>query len=51
MNVVKNMMKKVNFENIKKHLNEEVFPILFKIIQVAITLPMSSPLVKGPFHL
>jgi len=33
---MKNMMKEVNFENIKNHQNEEVFPNLFKIIQVAI---------------
>jgi len=42
MNVVKYMMEETNFENIRKHLNEGVFLNLFKIKQVAITLPVSS---------
>jgi len=49
INVMKNMMKEVNFENIKKHLNEEVFPNLFKIMQVAITLPVSSATCERSF--
>lgn len=49
MNVMKNMMKEVNFENIKKHLNKEVFPNLFKIMQVAITLPVSSATCERSF--
>ncbi|KAL4126512.1 hypothetical protein QTP88_010734 [Uroleucon formosanum] len=49
MNVMKNMMKEVNFENIKIHLNEEVFPNLFKIMQVAITLPVSSATCERSF--
>ncbi|XP_060880716.1 uncharacterized protein LOC132952434 [Metopolophium dirhodum] len=49
MNVMKNMMNEVNFENIEKHLNEEVFPNLFKIMQVAITLPLSSATCERSF--
>lgn len=49
MNVMKNMMKEVNFESIKIHLNEEVFPNLFKIMQVAITLPVSSATCERSF--
>ncbi|XP_060859809.1 uncharacterized protein LOC132937000 [Metopolophium dirhodum] len=49
MNVMKNMMNEVNFENIKKHLNEEVFPNLFKIMQVAIKLPVSSATCERSF--
>jgi hypothetical protein len=46
---MKNTMKEVNFENIKKHLNEEVFPNLFKIMQAAITLPVSSATCERSF--
>ncbi|KAF0747430.1 zinc finger MYM-type protein 1-like [Aphis craccivora] len=49
MNVMKNIMKEVNFENIKKHLNEEIFSNLFKIMQVAITLPVRSATCERSF--
>jgi len=49
MNVLKNMMKEVNFENIKNHLKQEIFPNLYKIMQVAITLPVSSATCERSF--
>lgn len=51
MNVRKNMIKEVNFENIKKHLMEEIFPNLFKIIKGATTLPVSSATCEISFYL
>lgn len=50
MNVIKNMIKEVNFESMKKNLTKEVFHNLFKIKQVAITsLPVSSATCERSF--
>lgn len=49
MSVFKNMIKEVNYENIKLHLSKEVFPNLYKIMQVAVTLPVSSVTCEGSF--
>ena len=40
INVLKNMMEEVNFENYEKHQKEEIFPNLFKIMQVVIIIVM-----------
>lgn len=43
MTVFKNIIKKnIEFEHIKEHLSKQVFPNLFKVVQIAITLPVSS---------
>lgn len=34
--VIKNMVKEINYENIKQYLNDEVFPGLYKIMQVTV---------------
>lgn len=49
MNVIKNIVSEVNFKNIKEHLDKTVFFNLFKIIQVAITLPVSSATCERSF--
>lgn len=43
MTVLKNMVRGVpSYETIKDHLTKETFPNLFQMVQVAITLPVSS---------
>jgi len=38
-----------NFEDIKKIINKNVYPNLFKLIQVAITIPVSSATCERSF--
>lgn len=49
MSVFKNVVKEVNYNNIKLHLSKDVFPNLFKIMQVAVTLPVSSATCERSF--
>jgi len=43
MNKMKNMTKRVsNYLTIKENISKDTFPILFKMIQLAITLPVST---------
>jgi len=43
MTVFKNIIKEnTEFTHIKEHLSKQVFPNLFKVVEIAITLPVSS---------
>jgi len=50
MTVLKNMIKGVpNYLTIKENISKDTFSNLFKIIQLAITLPVSSATCKRSF--
>lgn len=50
MTVLKNMIKGVtNYLTIKENISKETFPNLFKMIQLAITLPVSSATCERSF--
>lgn len=50
MTVLKNMIKGVsNYLTIKENISKDTFPNLFKMIQLAITLPVSSATCKRSF--
>lgn len=46
---MKNMIIEVNFDNIKKYLDKMVLPNLYKLMQMAITLPVSSTTCERSF--
>lgn len=52
MTVFKNIIKKnTEFKHIKEHLSKQVFPNLFKVVEIAITLPVSSATSERSFSI
>lgn len=50
MTVFKNILNgNTEYEYFKEHLTQQVFPNLFKLVQVAITLPVSSSTCERSF--